>query len=159
MKKGDTWTDDEGTNIKITIESDKESDGKYRMSVNKPGFVPVIMRQTSLPTDEETQDKMLKKLDGMLEKEAKKTQKRNDGVDAIHVTANRMFRISESKKKKIDSKISPRRTKKRKVIGNRGTVFTVYGRKSRKRRRKTKRRKRTKKRRKRRKKRTKKRRK
>ena len=40
--------------------------------------------------------------------------------------------------------------KKRKVIGNRGTVFTVYGRKSRKRRRKTKRRKRTKKRRKRR---------
>ena len=65
MKKGDTWTDDEGTNIKITIESDKESDGKYRMSVNKPGFVPVIMRQTSLPTDEERQDKMLKKLDGM----------------------------------------------------------------------------------------------
>ena len=145
MKKGDTWADDEGTNIKIKIESDKETDGKYRMSINKPGFVPVIMRQSSLPTDEETQDKMLKKLDGMLKKEAKKTQKKNNGVSAIHLTDKRAFRISETKKKKIDSKQSPRRTKKRKVIGNRGTIFTVYGRKSRKRRRKRKTKKRRKK--------------
>merc|ERR1711918_3049 len=108
------------------------------MSISKPGFVPVIMRQKSLPTDEKTQDKMLKKLDGMLKKEAKKTQKKNDGVSAIHFTDKRMFRISESKKKKIDSKLSPRRTKKRKEKENRGTVFTVYGNKSRKRRRKRK---------------------
>ena len=138
MKKGDTWNDEKGTNIKITIESDKESDGKYRMSINKPGFVPVFMRQRSLPTDEESQDKMVEKIDEILEKEAKKTQKKNDGVSAIHLTDKRTFRISETKKKKIDSKLSPRTTKKRKVIGNRGTVFTVYGSKSRKRRRKRK---------------------
>lgn len=144
MKKGDTWNDDKGTNIKITIESDKETDGKYRMSINKPGFVPVFMRQKSLPTDEESQDKIIEKIDGILEKEAKKTQKRNDGVTAIHLTDKRTFRISETKKKKLDVKSSPRKTKKRKVIGTRGTVFTVYGSKSRKKSRK-KRRKRTRK--------------
>jgi hypothetical protein len=137
MKKGQTWKDPE-TAIDIKIESDRAKDGRYRMSISKPGFVPVIMRQKSLPTDEKTQDKMLKKLDGMLKKEAKKTQKKNDGVSAIHLTDKRTFRISESKKKKIDSKPSSRRTKKRKVIGNRGTVFTVYGNKSRRRRKKKK---------------------
>uniref|UniRef100_A0A6C0ALT9 Uncharacterized protein n=1 Tax=viral metagenome TaxID=1070528 RepID=A0A6C0ALT9_9ZZZZ len=139
MKKGQTWKDPE-TAIDIKIKSDRSSKGTYLMSINKPGYLPVIMRQKSLPTDEKTQDKMIQKIDGMLKKVANKTLKKNENVESIHVTpAGRTFRISETKKKKIDSKLSLRKTKKRKVIGNRGTVFTVYGRKSRKRRRKSKR--------------------
>lgn len=139
MKKGDTWADDEGTNIKIKIKSDRSSKGTYLMSINKPGYLPVIMRQKSLPTDEKTQDKMIQKIDGILKKVAKKTQKKNENIESIHIMpSGKTFRITETKKKKIDSKLSPRRTKKRKVIGNRGTVFTVYGNKSRKRRRKRK---------------------
>ena len=145
MKKGQTWKDPE-TAIDIKIKSDRSSKGTYLMSINKPGFIPVIMRQKSLPTDEKNQDKMIQKMDGMLKKVAKKTQKKNENIESIHIMpSGKTFRISETisetKKKKIDSKPSSRRTKKRKVIGNRGTVFTVYGNKSRKRRRKTKRKK------------------
>ena len=100
MKKGQTWKDPE-TAIDIKIESDREKDGRYRMSISKPGFVPVIMRQKSLPTDEKTQDKMIQKIDGMLKKVANKTLKKNENVESIHVTpAGRTFRISETKKKK-----------------------------------------------------------
>jgi hypothetical protein len=138
MKKGQEWTDENGTNIKAVIESDKQNDGSYIVSVSKPGFIPMILRQPSIPSEEKQQDKVVDKWNELLEKEADKTDKKNEDVKSIVVGEHtgRIFRISETKKKKLDVKSSPRKTKKRKVIGSRGTVFTVYGSKSRKKRRK-----------------------
>ena len=142
MKKGQEWTDENGTNIKAVIESDKQNDGSYIVSVSKPGFIPMILRQPSIPSEEKQQDKVVDKWNELLEKEADKTDKKNEDVKSIVVGEHtgRIFRISETKKKKLDVKSSPRKTKKRKVIGSRGTVFTVYesksGKKSRKKRRK-----------------------
>ena len=100
MKKGQTWKDPE-TAIDINIKSDRSSKGTYLMSINKPGFIPVIRRLPSLPTDEKIQDKMIQKIDEMLKKVAKKTQKKNENIESIHIMpSGKTFRISETKKKK-----------------------------------------------------------
>ena len=98
----------------------------------------MILRQPSIPSEEKQQDKVVDKWNELLEKEADKTDKKNEHVKSIVVGEHtgRIFRISETKKKKLDVKSSHRKPKKRKVIGSRGTVFTVYGSKSRKKRRK-----------------------
>ena len=118
MKKGQTWKDPE-TAIDIKIKSDRSSKGTYLMSINKPGYLPVIMRQKSLPTDEKNQDKMIQKMDGMLKKVAKKTQKKNENIESIHIMpSGKTFRISETisetKKKRFIQNHHPEEQKKEK---------------------------------------------
>ena len=151
LKIGDKIIDDE-TSIIATVKSKRNPKTKeYDVLLQKKGYVPTMIRQTSLPKNEEAQDAVAEKSKQSLEKSGLKSEKSNKGIDFTVQGPNHTFRVTNvittSKKKSPKTKVFIHPTSGRKftITDVPKTRKKKGGRKRRGRTRKKKRRRRTKK--------------
>ena len=149
FKIGDRIIDDE-TRITATVKSKRNPKTKeYDVLLQKKGYVPTMIRQTSLPKNEEAQDAVVEKWEQSLKKSGLKSKKCNKGVDfAVHGPKH-TFKVTTVKSKKKSPKtkvfIHPTSGRKFTITDVPKTRKKKGGRKRRGRTRKKKRRRRTKK--------------
>ena len=160
LKIGDKIIDDE-TSIIATVKSKRNPKTKeYDVLLQKKGYVPTMIRQTSLPKNKKEQDAVAKKWEQSLNKSGLKSKKSNKGIDFTVQGPKHTFRvknvITTSKEKSPKTKVFIHPTSGRKftITDVPKTRKKTGGRKRRRKTRKKKRRRRTKKKRRRRRRRT-----
>ena len=94
LKIGDKIIDDE-TNIIATVKSERDPKTReYDVLLQKEGYVPTMIRQTSLPKNKKEQDAVAEKWKKSLNKSGLKSKNSNKGIDFTVQGPNHIFRVT-----------------------------------------------------------------
>ncbi len=109
LKIGDKIIDDE-TRITATVKSKRNPKTKeYDVLLQKKGYVPTMIRQTSLPKNKKEQDAVAEKWKKSLNKSGLKSKKSNKGIDFTVQGPKHTFRVTNvittSKEKSPNTKV------------------------------------------------------